>query len=113
MEITVERVNDNQYKIKTNTPYNIDLERDMIELGLRLNYVQSSIHDDIVIYHVTYGRRIDVTSLIIHYEQGELDDDEIIELFQLLVDTGNAWTFPGHYGRTAFALAEAGLIHIP
>jgi hypothetical protein len=47
---------------------------------------------------------------IVAYEQGELDEDEIVELFAVLVETGMAWQLQGHYGRTAMALIEAGLI---
>lgn len=47
---------------------------------------------------------------IIAYEQGDLDTDETIELFQDLVNSGLAWKLQGSYGRMAAALIEAGLI---
>jgi len=47
---------------------------------------------------------------IIAYEQGDLDEDETIEFFQELVDSGVAWQLQGHYGRTAVAMIDAGLI---
>lgn len=52
----------------------------------------------------------DLTQKIIDFEQGELPEEEIIELFQQLVDTGLAWQLQGFYGRTAQALIEAELV---
>jgi len=48
---------------------------------------------------------------IIAYENGELSEEEIIELFQALIDSGQAWSLQGHYGRTAAALIDEGLCH--
>jgi len=47
---------------------------------------------------------------LIAFEEGELDEDEVVELFQDLVDTGLAWQLQGFYGRTAAALIDAGLV---
>ncbi|MBT7337973.1 hypothetical protein HN801_04695 [Candidatus Peregrinibacteria bacterium] len=47
---------------------------------------------------------------IIAYENGEMNEEEVIILFQELVDTGMVWVLQGHYGRTAQALLDAGEI---
>lgn len=47
---------------------------------------------------------------IIAYEEGELDLDGYLRLFSNLIRTGQAWTLQGHYGRTAAALIEMGII---
>lgn len=56
------------------------------------------------------GERFDLVGEIMDYEGGEMSDERVLRLFQHLVDTGQAWTLQGHYGRTAKALIDAGYI---
>lgn len=48
--------------------------------------------------------------LIIAYKSGELDFDEVVNLFQQLVDTGLAWQLQGAYGRMASHLIRQGFV---
>ena len=60
---------------------------------------------------MTTNTSYDLTGAIIDYETGAMETEEqLLELFQHLVDTGMAWSLQGHYGRTATALIEAGHI---
>lgn len=54
---------------------------------------------------------MDQLDKMIMWECGELDDDETIQLFQELIDSGLVWTLQGCYGRTAEALIAAGYCH--
>lgn len=47
------------------------------------------------------------------FENDELEHDEVISLFQELVDTGMAWELQGFYGRTAKHLIDIGSIRAP
>ena len=49
---------------------------------------------------------------IIAYENGELSEEDTIELFQALINNGMAWTLQGCYGRMAQRLIESGLCHV-
>jgi hypothetical protein len=53
---------------------------------------------------------MDQIDKIMAYESGELDEGEMLELFQELVESGLAWKLQGHYGRTANLLIENGYI---
>ena len=52
----------------------------------------------------------DLVDHIIDWESGLMDEDEALEFFQELVDSGLAWQLQGHYGRTASQLIDAGLV---
>ncbi len=52
-------------------------------------------------------------SKIMAYEAGELDEDEVVALFQSLVSSGLAWQLQGHYGRVAADLIDAGHVTVP
>ena len=44
---------------------------------------------------------------IIAYEEGNIDEVGILQLFAELIKSGMAWSLQGHYGRTAKALIDA------
>jgi hypothetical protein len=52
---------------------------------------------------------LNVVSEIISYESGELDDEEVVALFQKLINTGVVWQLQGSYGRQAQAFIDGGL----
>lgn len=52
----------------------------------------------------------DLVTQIIAFEEGEMDQDEVVDLFQHLVNTGMAWSLQGSYGRMARDLIDAGLV---
>lgn len=54
----------------------------------------------------------DTVGFLMDYESGNLSEDEIVEGFQHLVDTGIVWQLQGIYARTAVSLIDAGLISL-
>ena len=52
----------------------------------------------------------DTVGFIMSFEDGTATDAEIINGFQHLVDSGQAWTLQGAYGRAAASLLVAGEI---
>ena len=56
---------------------------------------------------------MDLVNALIGLDEGTLDDDELVELFQHLVDTGLAWQLQGRIGRQAADMIEAGVITPP
>lgn len=51
-----------------------------------------------------------IVDQIIAHEQGELSEAATVWLFSELVKTGQAWSLQGHYGRTAKALIDNGVL---
>lgn len=49
-----------------------------------------------------------IVDKIVEFEMGLLDDDNIVALFQELIDSGMAWQLQGSYGRMATSLIEEG-----
>lgn len=47
------------------------------------------------------------------FEDGNMDEEEAVALFQRLIDSGLAWSLQGSYGRTARSLIDAGLCTSP
>ena len=45
---------------------------------------------------------------IIDYENGDMDWDRIVDMFQKWIDSGEAWTLQGSYGRMAIRLIDDG-----
>jgi hypothetical protein len=50
----------------------------------------------------------DLLDTMIEWEEGQLTDQETIDLFQKLVDSGVAWELQGAYGRMAAYLINEG-----
>lgn len=46
---------------------------------------------------------------IISYEQGDMKQEDVINLFQDLITSGLVWKFQGSYGRIATQLIDLGL----
>ena len=52
---------------------------------------------------------IDLTGQIMNYEAGEMSQEEVLDLFQTLINSGLCWSLQGSYGRTASHLIKSGL----
>ncbi len=56
---------------------------------------------------------MNIVDKMIALESGEMSEEETVEFFQELVDSGIVWQLQGAYGRAAMALIEAGLVTRP
>lgn len=46
---------------------------------------------------------------IMQFEGGDMTDDEVIDFFQGLIDTGLVWSLQGSYQRAAASLIDRGI----
>jgi len=57
------------------------------------------------------AKPMDLLGMMMDWEAGETSEEQTVELFQHLINTGLAWTLQGCYGRQAVALIDAGLCY--
>jgi hypothetical protein len=57
-----------------------------------------------------YTTPMNITTTIIAYENGELDEQQTLNLFQVLISTGLIHDMQGSYQRTAQELIDCGRI---
>lgn len=55
---------------------------------------------------------VEVIINIIRYEDGEMNQEEVVAFFQELIDTSLVWELQGHYDRMAVWLINQGLCHL-
>lgn len=55
----------------------------------------------------------DLSNFMAEWENGNLEYDDCIRLFQHLVDTRLAWSLPGRFGRFAAELIRSGEVTTP
>lgn len=53
-----------------------------------------------------------LVTIMIEWEQGNLNRVETIKLFQVLIDTRLVWRLANHYGRTAMQLIDGGFCSV-
>ena len=54
--------------------------------------------------------QLNLMSQLIDYEAGILEEDDMVELFENLYETGLLWQLQGHYQRTFQDLVDSGSI---
>ena len=52
-------------------------------------------------------------AIIEGFDGKQHDEEDVIDAFQFLINSGAAWTLQGFYGRNAAALLEQGLCYDP
>lgn len=58
-----------------------------------------------------YSKDLSTVDGIMAYENDELDENQVIELFASLLRSGMAWKLQGSYGRMAADLIDAGVLN--
>lgn len=56
---------------------------------------------------------MDTFEAVMLIENGNAEDEQVIEAFQALIDSGIVWQLQGCYGRTATDLLRQGLCRLP
>jgi methyltransferase-like protein len=83
------------------------MEADAAKILPWMLYVQNKFMEVFEMANETV-KKFDTVGFIMAYEDGQLEDEEIIEGFQELINSGLAWSLQGSYGRMAATLIDHG-----
>ncbi len=61
----------------------------------------------------SYSEDMKIVQAGLFNDEGYETEEEYLQFWQALVNTGLAWQLEGWYGRTAASLIEQGLITVP
>jgi len=88
----------------------LDLEREPV--NEREGTVTTLDRDGILVRLERLDKMVGMLDRIMQYEsEGFQTEEEAVEFFQDLIDTGLVWKLQGHYGRAAAAMIAAGYCH--
>lgn len=92
-------------------PHMKEIAKEFIEGCVATGVIPKAEAQQLIPELATESGNTDALDQLMAYEAGELDNEQVVRLFQALIDSGLAWKLQGHYGRQAAAFIKSGLCH--